>query len=86
MSQTTEPAALERRTIDIIPLAERHGKPRDLFTIWFSSNIMPLTFVTGALAPAVFGLSFWWSLIAIVVRWRCTSGSSRPTWCSAASR
>jgi NCS1 nucleoside transporter family len=65
VSQTTEPAALERRTIDIIPLAERHGKPRDLFTIWFSSNIMPLTFVTGALAPAVFGLSFWWSLIAI---------------------
>jgi purine-cytosine permease-like protein len=50
-----------------IPLDERHGKPRDLFTIWFSSNIMPLTFVTGALAPAVFGLSFWWSLIAIVL-------------------
>jgi NCS1 nucleoside transporter family len=65
MSQSTEPAALERRTIDIIPLEERHGKPRDLFTIWFSSNIMPLTFVTGALAPAVFGLNFWWSLIAI---------------------
>ncbi|MGA8459030.1 MAG: cytosine permease, partial [Streptosporangiaceae bacterium] len=67
MSQSTEPAALERRTIDIIPLEERHGKPRDLFTIWFSSNIMPLTFVTGALAPAVFGLNFWWSLIAIVL-------------------
>jgi nucleobase:cation symporter-1, NCS1 family len=69
MSQrsNTEHAALERRTIDIIPLAERHGKPRDLFTIWFSSNIMPLTFVTGALAPAVFGLSFWWSLVAIVL-------------------
>jgi nucleobase:cation symporter-1, NCS1 family len=66
MSQT-EPAALERRTIDIIPLDERHGKPRDLFTIWFSSNIMPLTFVTGALAPAVFGLNFWWSLVAIVL-------------------
>jgi hypothetical protein len=28
---STEPAALERRTIDIIPLDERHGKPRDLF-------------------------------------------------------
>jgi nucleobase:cation symporter-1, NCS1 family len=67
MSQATESTALERRTIDIIPLAERHGKPRDLFTIWFSSNIMPLTFVTGALAPAVFHLSFWWSLIAIVL-------------------
>ena len=60
-------AALERHTIDVIPLTERHGKPRDLFTIWFSSNIMPLTFVTGALASAVFGLSFVWSLIAIVI-------------------
>ncbi|HET9968249.1 MAG TPA: cytosine permease [Streptosporangiaceae bacterium] len=81
MSQrsSTEPAALERRTIDIIPLDERHGKPRDLFTIWFSSNIMPLTFVTGALTPAVFGLSFWWSLIAIC----CSTSSSRgprSTW------
>ena len=63
----TDSVALEQRTIEIIPLSERHGKPRDLFTIWFSSNIMPLTFVTGALAPAVFGLSFWWSLVAIVV-------------------
>ncbi len=60
-------AALERHTIDIIPLSERHGKPRDLFTIWFSSNIMPLTFVTGALASAVFGLSFVWAVIAIVL-------------------
>ena len=59
---TEHAAALERHTIDIIPLTERHGKPGDLFTIWFSSNIMPLTFVTGALASAVFGLSFWWSL------------------------
>ena len=64
---TAESVALEQRTIEIIPLSERHGKPRDLFTIWFSSNIMPLTFVTGALAPAVFGLSFWWSLVAIIV-------------------
>ncbi|HEY9241208.1 MAG TPA: cytosine permease [Streptosporangiaceae bacterium] len=60
-------AALERHTIDIIPLSERHGKARDLFTIWFSSNIMPLTFVTGALASAVFGLSFVWSVVAILV-------------------
>jgi predicted amidohydrolase len=38
MSQgpSTEPGTLERHTIDIIPLSERHGKPRDLFTIWFS--------------------------------------------------
>jgi nucleobase:cation symporter-1, NCS1 family len=56
---------VERHTIAPIPTDERHGRPRDLFTIWFASNIMPLTFVTGALASAVYGLSFWWSLLAI---------------------
>lgn len=58
---------VEQRTIDIIPHDERHGRPRDLFTIWFGSNILPLTIVTGALGPAAFGLDFWWSIIAIVV-------------------
>ena len=31
---------VEKRTIDHIPVTERHGKARDLFTIWFGSNIM----------------------------------------------
>ncbi len=67
---TTEdavPAVVERYTITPIPLADRHGSPRDLFTIWFSSNVMPLTFVTGALATAVYGLSLPWAIAAIVV-------------------
>lgn len=70
MSATEVPAGsgvLEKHTIAPIPLDERHGRPRDLFTIWFSSNVMPLTFVTGALATAVYGLSFWWAIVAIVV-------------------
>ena len=67
MSQSTEPAALERRTIDIIPLEERHGNHGTCSPSGSAPNIMPLTFVTGALAPAVFGLNFWWSLIAIVL-------------------
>ncbi len=57
MAESTRSAAtatLERYTIAAIPESERHGRPRDLFTIWFSSNIMPLTFVTGALAPVAF--------------------------------
>lgn len=58
---------VEQRTIDIIPKDERHGRPRDLFTIWFGSNILPLTIITGALGPAAFGLNFWWSVIAVVV-------------------
>jgi nucleobase:cation symporter-1, NCS1 family len=60
-------AEIEQYTIEQIPLDQRHGKPRDLFTIWFTSNLMPLTIVTGALATAVFGLNFWSALVAIVV-------------------
>ena len=37
---------VEQRTIDIIPHDERHGRVRDLFTIWFGSNILPLTVYT----------------------------------------
>ncbi|MFI9552158.1 purine-cytosine permease family protein [Nonomuraea endophytica] len=58
---------LERRSIDIIPADERTGRPRDLFSIWFAANIGPLTFVTGGIAPLVYGLDFWWSLIALLV-------------------
>jgi NCS1 family nucleobase:cation symporter-1 len=60
-------SAIEQRTIDIIPHDERHGKSRDLFTIWFGSNILPLTIITGALGPAVYGLSFTASLVAILI-------------------
>jgi NCS1 nucleoside transporter family len=58
---------VEQRTIDIVPPDERHGKSRDLFTIWFGSNILPLTIVTGALGPTVYGLSFTASVIAVIV-------------------
>lgn len=70
MTENRTPAAaatLERYTIAAIPESERHGRPRDLFTIWFSSNIMPLTFVTGALAPVAFKLPFTASLLAILL-------------------
>ena len=60
-------AQVEQRTIDIIPHDERHGRARDLFTIWFGSNLLPLTIVTGALGPAVYGLDFWSSVIAILL-------------------
>ncbi|WP_306317896.1 MULTISPECIES: cytosine permease [unclassified Streptomyces] len=58
---------IEHRTIDVVPATERHGRTRDLFTIWFSANLGPLTVVTGALAPTAFGLSFYWSLAALLV-------------------
>ena len=58
---------VEQRTIDIIPHDERHGRVRDLFTIWFGSNILPLTIYTGALAYSAFGLGFWAGVTAIVL-------------------
>ena len=44
------PVEIEQRTIAQVPAAERKGKVRNLFTIWFASNVMLLTVVTGALA------------------------------------
>jgi NCS1 family nucleobase:cation symporter-1 len=37
---TDQPARIEHHTIYPIPVSERHGPARDLFTIWFGSNIM----------------------------------------------
>lgn len=55
---------IEQRTIQVIPEAERYGRPRDLFTMWFAANLHPLAVVTGALASTVFGLSIIWALVA----------------------
>ena len=58
---------LEKHTIGFVPESDRHGKVRDLFTLWFGGNLAPLPIVTGALGPSLFGLSLWWSLVAFVV-------------------
>src|ERR1700685_2617648 len=58
---------LEISTIQPIGLDQRHGTARDLFTIWFGSNIMLLTVVTGGLAVTVFGLSFAWAVAGLTI-------------------
>ena len=67
MTQEDAISRLERNTIQPIPASMRHGKASDLFTIWFGSNIMLLTVVTGALAVTVFKQPFWWGVLAIVI-------------------
>jgi nucleobase:cation symporter-1, NCS1 family len=67
MTTVEQAAVLEDRTIQPIPASERHGTARDLFTIWFGSNIMLLTVVTGALAATVFGLPFTWAVAALCI-------------------
>ena len=61
------PAQIEKHTIYQIPLDQRHGKARHLFTLWLGANINVLTVVTGALATTLFGQSFLSGSIAIVV-------------------
>jgi nucleobase:cation symporter-1, NCS1 family len=56
---------LEISTIQPIPADQRHGTARDLFTVWFGSNLMLLTIVTGGLAVTVFSLPFGWAVVAL---------------------
>lgn len=58
--------AVERRTIDYIPDAERHGNPLSQFTLWLAANLQITAIVTGALA-VVLGGDVFWSLIGLLV-------------------
>jgi NCS1 family nucleobase:cation symporter-1 len=57
---------IERRSIDQIPPAERHGTPNRLFFIWFASNMQVTAAATGAVAVLI-GLSLPWALLALLI-------------------
>ncbi|MBB1607172.1 MULTISPECIES: cytosine permease [unclassified Pseudomonas] len=65
MSHTESTPLIENHTVDYVPPAERHGRARDLFTLWFSTNIAPLPVVTGAMVVQVYHLDLLWGLVAI---------------------
>ena len=67
LTLSSSPPLIEQHTIGYIPPQERHGKVRDLFTLWFGGNIAPLPMVTGALGVQVFHLNLPWCVAAIVV-------------------
>jgi purine-cytosine permease-like protein len=56
---------IEQRSIDFVPLAERHGKVWHLWPIWFAGDAHLATLATGALGIAM-GLNLVWSIVAIV--------------------
>jgi nucleobase:cation symporter-1, NCS1 family len=56
---------LEIRSIDYVPLDERHGKLWHLGPLWFMSNAQIATLAVGLISITEGG-SLWWSLIAIV--------------------
>jgi len=57
---------VETRSIDYIPLNERRGSAKDLFSLWFGANAMAITLVTGGIASTT-GLGLFWSCVAIAI-------------------
>ena len=58
--------SIEQHGINIIPDAERHGKPRDLFFMWLGTNLNVFYIVNGAVIISM-GLSFPQAIIAILI-------------------
>ena len=58
-------SGIEVRSIDWVPLDERHGKLWHLGPLWFMSNAQIATLAVG-LISITDGGSLWWSVIAIV--------------------
>ncbi|MEV8320384.1 cytosine permease [Streptomyces sp. NPDC059900] len=57
---------VETHGIDPIPEEDRHGSARDLFWLWFGSNLTFTYVINGALAVS-FGLSFWQATAVVVI-------------------
>jgi NCS1 family nucleobase:cation symporter-1 len=55
---------LEVRSIDYVPLDERHGKLWHLGPLWFMSNAQIATLAVGLISITTGG-TFWWSIIAV---------------------
>ncbi len=68
MSTTTSPRTrgIEVRSIDYVPLGERHGKVSRIGPLWFMSNAQIATLATG-LISITSGGNLIWSFIAIAV-------------------
>ncbi|OLL76064.1 Purine-cytosine permease [Pseudonocardia sp. Ae168_Ps1] len=62
----TAGGALETRGIEPVPVAERHGRPGELFWVWFAANISILGLPLGATLVAS-GLTVWQAVIAAVL-------------------
>jgi nucleobase:cation symporter-1, NCS1 family len=56
---------IESRSIDYVPVKERHGKVWHLWPVWFTGDAHLATLATGAIA-VLMGASLAWSAIAIV--------------------
>jgi nucleobase:cation symporter-1, NCS1 family len=63
---------IERRSIDYVPIAERHGKVWHLWPVWFSGDAHLATVATGVVGIAIGGHLLW---MAIAVLLGCAFGT-----------
>jgi nucleobase:cation symporter-1, NCS1 family len=56
---------IEKRSIDYVPAAERHGKAWHLWPVWFTSGTQLATVATGVIGIAL-GANFLWAALAIL--------------------
>lgn len=59
-------STIEQRSIEPVPPAERHGTPRNQFTLWFGANMQITAVVDGALA-VIFGADAMWAIIGLLI-------------------
>ncbi|MFI1657498.1 purine-cytosine permease family protein [Streptomyces sp. NPDC020472] len=60
------PGRIEAHGIDHIPDSERHGHPRELFSVWAAANVNYLSLVIGG-ALVLMGLGLWQAVAVTVV-------------------
>ena len=57
---------IESRSIDYVPISERHGRLGDQATIWFAGSAQLLSLATGVIGISL-GLNLIWTLIALAL-------------------
>jgi NCS1 nucleoside transporter family len=57
---------IEKRSIDYIPLSERHGKVWHLWPVWFSGDAHLATVATGVVGVAMGGTLIWMAIAVIL--------------------
>src|ERR1700732_1378396 len=57
---------IEKRSIDYVPIAERHGKVWHLWPVWFSGDAHLATIATGVVGIALGG-NFAWMALAVIL-------------------
>ena len=58
---------IERRGVEAIPAAERHGRPRDLAFLWAGAFVNYASLFTASLLTTYYGLGVWDGLVATVI-------------------